>query len=150
MAAECPRGLQGVEWLTAQGARGAYVKSASGLINPELTSALVHWAANTVVPLPEDPAAEPWQNAISEYRRQSLKALDFDPSHGSECCPETLCGSDTNKRIILGRSVHGVAWEKQTRLNRWLFICVVAYWQKVRHAPCSIGQSIANVERATL
>ena len=80
MAAECPRGLQGVEWLTAQGARGAYVKSASGLINPELTSALVHWAANTVVPLPEDPAAEPWQNAISEYRRQSLKAFDFDPA----------------------------------------------------------------------
>ena len=95
MAAECPRGLQGVEWLTAQGARGAYVKSASGLINPELTSALVHWAANTVVPLPEDPAAEPWQNAISEYRRQSLKALDLDPARmvqyvaGSPCVVQT-------------------------------------------------------------
>ena len=63
MVAECPRGLQGVEWLTAQGVRGAYVKSALGLINPELTSPLV--PANTVVPLPEDPAAEPWQNAIS-------------------------------------------------------------------------------------
>ena len=80
MASDCPRGLQGVEWLTAQGARGAFIKSASGLINPELTSALVHWAANTVEPLPEDPNSEPWQNAVSEYRRQSLKALDFDPA----------------------------------------------------------------------
>ena len=80
MASDIPRGLQSVEWLTAQGARGAFIRSASGLINPELTSALMHWAANTVEPLPEDPTSEPWQNAVSEYRRESLKAMDFDPA----------------------------------------------------------------------
>ena len=100
MAAECPRGLQGVEWLTAQGARGAFIKSASGLVNPELTSALVHWAANTVVPLPEDPDAEPWQNAVSDYRRQSLKALDFDPARMVQYAAGRPC-------VVLTQQING-------------------------------------------
>lgn len=110
MASDCPRGLQGVEWLTAQGARGAFIQSASGLINPELTSALVHWAANTAVPLPEDPNCEPWQNAVTEYRRQSMKALDFDPARMVQYAAGRPCVVRTqqNKRIIRGGLVQSV------------------------------------------
>ena len=132
-----------MEWLTAQGARGAYVKSASGLINPELASALAHWAANA-----DDPAAEPWQNAISEYRRQSLKALDFDPARmvqyaaGRPCVVQT---QQINESYLGDRSI---AWHGKTdqveSLAFHLCCCVLA-----KSPTCSMFNRPVYRERGT-
>ena len=75
----CPKGLAGTEWLVAQGARHELPRARSGMVNPELNSALQYLAVKTEQAVKEDDAAD-WQMAYAEQRRTSLRAAAVDPA----------------------------------------------------------------------
>ncbi len=80
MAASCPKGLVGTEWMVSQGARTETSRAQQGVgQNPELSSALMFLAARSAVEVDES-GAENWQVAYGHHRRETLQAASVDPA----------------------------------------------------------------------